>query len=283
MSTADPASTVPGMPTGLTLVVGLVLAAVVLALSVPWVAFVERYLPRGDADGARTGPGPSWPHVGGLVLVYLASSLSIGLASRMLGLDVERTLDLLVLNALIQGATVGGAFLLAHATGDGARALGLAAPVEPAGVFLALVVYVTCLPGLAAVSFLWRALLTAFGQGEIEQDIVARFAGIPVDQRAWPLALGIVIVPLCEELLFRGFLQPVLVRRLGARVGVVLTAVAFASLHGVAAFVPITALALLLGLFAQRTGRIHASWVVHAAHNGLQFVMLYSFPELARP
>jgi membrane protease YdiL (CAAX protease family) len=47
--------------------------------------------------------------------------------------------------------------------------------------------------------------------------------------------LGIVVVilgPVCEELAFRGFLMPLLVRSLGVTAGIVLTGVIFGSIHG---------------------------------------------------
>jgi membrane protease YdiL (CAAX protease family) len=47
--------------------------------------------------------------------------------------------------------------------------------------------------------------------------------------------LGIVVVilgPVCEELAFRGFLMPLLIRSLGAAGGIVATGVIFGSIHG---------------------------------------------------
>ncbi len=44
-------------------------------------------------------------------------------------------------------------------------------------------------------------------------------------------AFGILIAPLFEELLFRGFLYPVLARRLGLLPSVLLTAIAFTFIH----------------------------------------------------
>jgi membrane protease YdiL (CAAX protease family) len=52
---------------------------------------------------------------------------------------------------------------------------------------------------------------------------------------ATTLALGIVVVilgPVCEELAFRGFLMPLLVRSLGAAGGIVVTGIIFGSIHG---------------------------------------------------
>jgi uncharacterized protein len=53
--------------------------------------------------------------------------------------------------------------------------------------------------------------------------------------RATTISLGIVVVilgPVCEELAFRGFLMPLLVRSLGAAGGIVLTGFIFGSIHG---------------------------------------------------
>ena len=62
---------------------------------------------------------------------------------------------------------------------------------------------------------------------------------LPIDEffqtprQAWLLSLfGITFAPLLEELFFRGFLYPVLARRLRVPGAVVLTALAFAAIHG---------------------------------------------------
>ena len=81
------------------------------------------------------------------------------------------------------------------------------------------------------------------------------------------------------ELLFRGFLLPVLVRYLGTAWGIVGTSLLFGILHGVDFVVPITGLALLLGWVRLRTGRLAAAWTVHALHNGVTVVFLIFWPE----
>jgi hypothetical protein len=100
------------------------------------------------------------------------------------------------------------------------------------------------------------------------------------DAGGTPLAvaalLGIVVIPFLEEVLFRGLLQSALVSRMGARPGIILTALLFALLHGLASFVPVLALALLLGELRQRTGSLWASYAAHLFHNGLQIAILAS-------
>lgn len=44
--------------------------------------------------------------------------------------------------------------------------------------------------------------------------------------------LAVILGPVCEELAFRGFLMPLLIRSLGAAGGIVLTGVLFGSAHG---------------------------------------------------
>ena len=43
--------------------------------------------------------------------------------------------------------------------------------------------------------------------------------------------IGTTLAPLCEEIVFRGFLQPLLVRSFGAASGVLLAALAFGLMH----------------------------------------------------
>jgi membrane protease YdiL (CAAX protease family) len=96
----------------------------------------------------------------------------------------------------------------------------------------------------------------------------------------WPaVLLGVLVLPFFEELLFRAFLQPLLVQKLHARSGLALTALLFALLHGVAAGVPIFAFALLLGGLMLRTQRLAAVWSVHALHNALVFATVFWFPQ----
>lgn len=82
--------------------------------------------------------------------------------------------------------------------------------------------------------------------------------------------LATVAAPLCEELFFRGYLQPKLVRRLGAAAGIGVTALLF----GLAHLDPLhstltTALGLGFGWVAHRTGSIVPSVAAHAVNNAV--------------
>jgi len=83
--------------------------------------------------------------------------------------------------------------------------------------------------------------------------------------------------PVCEELAFRGFVQPLLVRSLGALPGIVLTALPFALLHGPEYawswrhVLLVTLAGCAFGWVRNRTGSTAAAAVVHAAYNSTFF------------
>jgi membrane protease YdiL (CAAX protease family) len=93
---------------------------------------------------------------------------------------------------------------------------------------------------------------------------------------------GITIGPLCEELVFRGFLQPLLVRSLGAVAGIVAANIPFGLLHfqqygnSWRHVVVITLAGSAFGWMRHATGSTRASTLMHAAYNALFFFALFS-------
>lgn len=93
---------------------------------------------------------------------------------------------------------------------------------------------------------------------------------------------GITLGPLCEELAFRGFLQPLLVRSLGTVPGILAAAIPFGLLH-----VPeygnswrhglvITLAGAAFGWVRHATGSTKAATIMHASYNFLFFFVLFS-------
>jgi len=93
---------------------------------------------------------------------------------------------------------------------------------------------------------------------------------------------AVTLGPLCEELAFRGFLQPVLVRSFGAVIGVLLAAIPFGMLHlsqyggswrhGLL----ITMAGAGFGWMRQVSGSTRAAAVMHAAYNFIFFAAMFS-------
>jgi uncharacterized protein len=91
---------------------------------------------------------------------------------------------------------------------------------------------------------------------------------------------GVTLGPLCEELMFRGFLMPLLVRSFGALTGVLAAAAPFALLHGFEyawnwqRLVIIFLAGAAFGWMRHRSGSTAAATVMHCAYNLVFFVLL---------
>ncbi len=122
---------------------------------------------------------------------------------------------------------------------------------------------------------------------------------LPIDSffrtptEAWVLSIfGITLAPLMEELFFRGFVYPVLERRFGMPMAVLLTAAPFALLHGAQlmfAWGPVLVIFLVgvvLTIVRARTNSVAAGLLVHVAYNAtisaLMFVATDGFRHLER-
>ena len=92
---------------------------------------------------------------------------------------------------------------------------------------------------------------------------------------------GVTFAPLLEELFFRGFLYPVLARRLGMAVAVFLTALGFAAVHGAQLMyswgpvLVIFMVGLALTMVRARTRSVAASLLIHVAYNGTISILMY--------
>jgi uncharacterized protein len=103
-----------------------------------------------------------------------------------------------------------------------------------------------------------------------------QFFNRPLDAYAFAF-LAIAFAPFMEELFFRGFLYPVLARRLGVMLGVVLTALPFALIHQpeYKAWGPVLIIFLVgvvLTLVRAKMKSVGASFIVHSIYNGVPVV-----------
>jgi uncharacterized protein len=92
--------------------------------------------------------------------------------------------------------------------------------------------------------------------------------------------IGTTLAPVCEEIVFRGFLQPLLVRSLGTAPGILLAALAFGLMHlqeygySWRHALLISAAGAAFGWMREWTGSTRAAAVMHAAYNCVFFLML---------
>lgn len=91
---------------------------------------------------------------------------------------------------------------------------------------------------------------------------------------------AVTMAPVCEEILFRGVLQPLLVRDIGVA-GILLTAAAFGLLHGAEYswswrhLLIVSLVGVSFGWIRYETGSTGASALAHAIYNGMLMVFYF--------
>jgi len=142
-------------------------------------------------------------------------------------------------------------------------------------------------PGVLAPAFLIGGVILA-----LAVEGMARFLPIP---KSLPIdayfhdatsaymmaAFGITLAPLLEELFFRGLLYPLLRRAFGLIAAVLLTAAAFAAIHGAQlglAWAPVLSIFVVGVVFTMvrvRTNSVAASFLMHCGYNFALFAALW--------
>ena len=162
--------------------------------------------------------------------------------------------------------------LIARRRADGLASLGLSrvAPARfPLGRAAAgLSSYVLAVPFLIAAAVANAAAYAVGGKEVPAQDVALAIQEQIHSQPLQVAFFAVLLIPLLEEVIFRGFLLEVVSSRLGAAAGVVLSSFAFAILHGVAAAPVIFALAVAMALVKLRTRSLLVCWLIHGTHNG---------------
>ena len=164
-------------------------------------------------------------------------------------------LYIIVLGEFRRGKTLGA---LGLSRRDGAWNLGL-------GLYL----YVCFCPLVLASMQLVEIVSESFGHGLPAQPLVRL---VMTEQTrsvmAAAVALVVVVAPLTEEVIFRGFLFSALRDNVGRWPAIVLSAALFAAAHtSMAAFLPVFLLGLLLAWAFDHTETLVASMAIHLTHN----------------
>jgi membrane protease YdiL (CAAX protease family) len=87
------------------------------------------------------------------------------------------------------------------------------------------------------------------------------------------LALAAIVVPVVEELIYRG-IGFTLLAQFGDIAAIVVTGIAFALAHGIVEGIPVFfVIGAALGIVRSRTGSIYPCMVMHGVFNGIQVVL----------
>ena len=251
------------------LVRGLLLVSTAFALVPAGLAVADRWIPRMPVFFARWG-------FGHLARVAVVAVLAVAVAVVLLQeLGVEDSiLAGLALTVVALGLGAAVAARVAHRLQpEGALALGFRREGAGRAILAAGLVYLLALPALMGLQVLWPPLFEALGGSYEKQRVLLDLQSLRGPGLVAGFALAALAAPLVEEVLFRGFLQPLLVQNFREVGGVVLTSILFALLHGVAYFLPLFAFSLVLGWARQRSAGLWASIAVHGLHNGITLAL----------
>ena len=180
----------------------------------------------------------------------------------------------LQLGAAIAGSAIGGGlvalFALARA---GWAGLGLSGPVTSRALLGA----VAFQGPFLLLSAGWTLALEALGVEVADQQLLTAVQAARGDAVVWVAAVyGVLLAPLLEEALFRGFLLPAAARRYGRGVAIAATAILFGAMHASdpIAVVPLAALGAALGWLRVWSGSLWPCLLLHALNNGLAMAVV---------
>ncbi len=90
------------------------------------------------------------------------------------------------------------------------------------------------------------------------------------------LAMAVVVAPIAEEFIFRGYIYAVIKKYIGVLAGLILTSLLFALVHGHAHSMPaLFTLAFCLGLAYEHTGSLPLTVTMHAVFNAFQIAIIF--------
>ena len=190
--------------------------------------------------------------------------------------DAAAMITAVVVNTMIFGAVIFGILTSLYARRIDWRAcFGLRA-VGPLGVAgRAMWLLALAIP-LITGSLMISHLLLGSGAGDDEQEIVRFFAGSKSTGAKWAVALSaMVLAPVQEEFVFRGYLYPALKRYGGPFLGLAINALLFAGIHlHLPSFAGLFVLAACLTLAYEWTGSLLVPMAMHALFNSITVVNL---------
>lgn len=121
------------------------------------------------------------------------------------------------------------------------------------------------------------------GESESLQDMTNIFRGLGQSGFFIPLALMVGLTPgICEELLFRGYVQTRLSQRIGGLFAILVTSVVFAAFHmDLVHSTAVIAIGVYLGWLSWASGSIFPAMIAHFVNNFLSVAAVVLLPESA--
>lgn len=196
---------------------------------------------------------------------------------------LARTLGLQTLAALLSAGLI---LALATLRRVPLESLGLRRHHGPSPVLLGLCAWLAFLPCFVGIGLLNQALQSALGHDvEIQRYLQLFLADEGARHSPLVWTLMVVVLPLYEELLFRGALYGGLRRMFHPTLAVVIAGLLFGVAHGEpsVALLPVSALGMMLCVLYERTGSLATPVMFHAAQNGFALAAMALAPAAGAP
>lgn len=206
--------------------------------------------------------------------IFIASMLVVGMITMAVygeGREIPLVVQMLGVGGFLAPLTI-MAFRRQEQFGGG---LGLE-PTPGHWLGRAVLGWLLILPLLLGLARLSPYLFDWLGAGWEPQSYGEDMLGITGVNAILVALMASLMIPILEEIVFRGFLQPGLSKAVGRTRGILLVAVLFTLNHHAGVWLPIFVLALFLGILRDRSQRLLPCIIVHALHNGVQVLIMLS-------
>ena len=151
---------------------------------------------------------------------------------------------------------------------------------SPANFLPVVLVYVLFIVPLGLCAHIWIELIEFFGYEPLPQEVVKMFGDAVARGDRLEISLmvfsAVILAPLWEELIYRGFFFGLLKSRWGVFPALVFSSVVFSYSHfSLAAFLPLLIVGMAAGYVYHRTGSLYFAIFFHALFNGLSMAIQF--------
>ena len=187
---------------------------------------------------------------------------------------------LMTFQALASLLGIGAMLILAGRRRGGLGALGLRNHRGPPALLVALFALLAFFPLFLLIDWLNRTVLgfmdVEVGLQKNLQSFISE-DGARSSVLAW--AAMVAVIPLCEELIFRGALFGGLRRVLHPVAAMLISALVFGIMHESIVLLPAAALGFALAFLYEITGSLSVPILFHGLHNGLTLTLASLYPD----
>ena len=210
------------------------------------------------------------------IVVFLIARILINAVNWPINENVAQTVCMVISYALALGVLilVAKKIFSAQVTRD---SLGLRGLPTWTDILLSPVGYIVSLLGAVAIVYVMQLILPVVNWSET-QDVGFNNVVSSMDRIITFVAL-VILAPLMEELIFRGYLYSRLRGKMSALPAIILVSVLFGVMHGQwNVGIVVGVMSVVLCIAREMTGTIYAGILMHMIRNGIAFYMLYVNP-----